>query len=80
MIHRIRFDFVENVSRSISFSDEPSHIENIRQEIDALIYRASSCSPNATSQPYIEKVKSGYRVNYAGFMKVMSAIGYHMKN
>lgn len=79
MTHKIRFEFVESFSRSIILSDEPSQIENFRQEIDCLLHKASPSCRNAKSQPYIEKIKGGYEVNYAGFMKIMSAIGCYMK-
>lgn len=77
----IRFNFVGNNSRSILLTDEPSLISTVIQEIDSLIYRNVKTSPNCLSQPYIEKTGSmTYRVNYPGYMKIMAAVGYHMKD
>ena len=77
----IRFNFVGNNSRSILLTDEPSLINTVMQEIDSLISRNVKVSPNCLSQPYIEKTGAmTYRVNYPGYMKIMAAVGYHMKS
>lgn len=77
----IRFHFVGSNSRSILLTDEPSFISTVMQEIDSLIYRNVKVSPNCVSQAYIEKTGAKtYKVNYAGYMKIMSAVGHHMKD
>lgn len=76
----IRFNFVENNSRSILLTDEPALIDTINQEIASLIYSVKHSSTSG-SQPYIEKIGAGtYKVSYSGYMKIMAAIAYHMKS
>ena len=77
----IRFNFIGSVSRSILMTGEPAFIVTVKQEIDSLSYNRKHSHLSAISQPYIEKTgATTYKVNYPGYMKIMSAIAPHMKD